>query len=202
VAGELTVAGVPVYRDSAGVLRELPGQAELDALKTQLAADQRSFTEYGGGFVDYTDLDFAAGIKTILPVGQPYQLARNLSASGANVRLNRPFAGHEFWDNTAKVIRGRALYDLMMMSMAVRVVPDQLGGVLRVAIQAGAIEVGGKNMAITAPVGAVEAIRADFIFPVRNSLLTNGGKIMLTSNVPMTVIETSPEFYAIGYEAP
>lgn len=197
----MPVDGTQFYRDSAGHLFDSPEAGEINDLRAQLAADQRSFTEYGGGFVDYTDLDFATGIKTILPVGQPYQLARNLSATGANVRLNRPFAGHEFWDNSAKVIRGRALYDLVMMSMAVRVVPDQLGGVLRVAIQAGAIEVGGKNMAITAPVGAVEAIRADFIFPVRNSLLTNGGKIMLMSNVPMTVIETSPEFYAIGYEA-
>ena len=201
MADQLTVAGVPVYRDSAGVLREVQDNGQIDALREQLAADTRTFSEYGGGFVDFTDNDFAAGNKTVLPVGTPWQLNRNLTASGANVRLNRPFAGHQFWDNDAKLIRGRALYDIVMMSMAIRVVPDQLGGVLRVAIQAGAIEVGGKNMAITAPVGTMESIRADFIFPVRNSLLANGGKVMLTSNVPMTVIETSPEFYAMGYEA-
>jgi hypothetical protein len=177
-------------------IKPAASEAEVEAIRSD-----PSFTEYGGGFVDYTDNDFAAGTRSILPVNTPWQLTRDLTATGANVRLNRPFAGHQFWDNTAKVIRGRALYDLVMMSMAIRVIPDQLGGVLRVAIVAGAIEIGGKNMAITAPVGSMESIRADFIFPVRNALFTNGGKIMLTSNVPMALIETSPEFYAIGYEA-
>jgi len=167
--------------------------------QAEVAKNAPVFSQYGGGFVDYTDNDFVAGIKTVLPINTPWQLNRDLAATGANVRLNTPFAGHQFWDNAAKLIRGRALYDTMMMSIAIRVVPDQLGGVLRVALQAGAIEIGGKNMAITAPVGVMESIRVDFIFPVRPSLLTNGAKMMLTTNVPMTLIETSPEFYAIGF---
>ncbi len=158
------------------------------------------FGRYGGGYVDFSDAD-ASGTGFALPAGVPTQLTRSLLSSSANTRLNRPFNGHQFWDNTAKLIRGRALYDIVATSMFVRVIPDKLGGVLRIAIQAGAIEVGGKNMAITAPVGSEESIRADFIFPVRNMLLTNGGKIILTATVPMTLVEFSPEFYPLGYEA-
>lgn len=33
MSGHLTAGGVPVYRDSAGVVRELKGAAELDALR-------------------------------------------------------------------------------------------------------------------------------------------------------------------------
>lgn len=198
---QLTAGGVPVYRDSAGHLYEDQDNADIAALRSEFEASERTFSEYGGGFVDYTDFDYVAGAKTVLAAGVPTQLSRDLGASAANTRLNRPFAGHAFWDNGAKLIRGRALYDIVAISAAIRVVPDQVGGVLRVAIQAGAVEIGGKNMAITAKVGAEEAIRVDFLFPVRSGLLTSGGKVMLTATVPMTINEFSPEFYPLGYEA-
>ena len=38
MADDLTVAGVPVYRDSAGVLREQKDQAQIDALAQQVAS--------------------------------------------------------------------------------------------------------------------------------------------------------------------
>lgn len=196
-----TVNGVPVYKDSAGVWRERPEQAEIDAIRQELDASERTFSEYGGGFVDYTDFDFVAGTVTQLQPGVPTQLVRDLGASSANEQLNRPFASHQFWDNSAKLIKARSLFDTLIMSAAVRLIPDQVGGVLRVALQAGPVEIGGKNMAITAPVGATEQIRVDFIFPTRGNLVSNGAKIMLTANVPMALVEFSPEFFPIGYKA-
>jgi len=38
VAENLTAGGVPVYRDSAGTLREMRGQAQIDALAAQIAS--------------------------------------------------------------------------------------------------------------------------------------------------------------------
>jgi hypothetical protein len=197
---QLTAGGVPVYRDSAGVLRERPDQGDVDALRTELAAKEREFTEYGGGFIDYTDNDFGRGVRTLIPADVPTQVMRDLTATAANSRLNRPFAGFAFWDNDAKLVRGRALYDVLQVSMFLRLIPDRIDGVLRVSLQAGAIEIGGKNMSITAAVGSEESIRADFIFPVRNMLLNNGAKVMLTSTVPLALVEFSPEFYPMGYE--
>jgi len=37
MAGDLTAGGVPVYRDSAGVVRERVGQSQIDALAAQVA---------------------------------------------------------------------------------------------------------------------------------------------------------------------
>lgn len=173
-------------------------QADIDAA---LAANQRTFSEYGGGFIDYTDNGFTQGVTTTLAAGVPYQVDRDLTASAANSRFNRPFTGWQPWNNSAKLVRPRALYDIIITSSDIRVVPDKVGGVLRVSFMAGAIELGGKNMAITALPGNEEKIRVDFIFPVRNSFLTNGARIMLTASVPMLLREFSPEFYPVGYEA-
>jgi len=173
-------------------------QADIDAA---LAAHDREFSEYGGGFIDYTDNDYNAGVTVSLVAGTPTQMMRDLSASAANSRLNRPFTDWAPWDNTAKLVRPHALYDTFFNSSDIRVVPDKVGGVLRVSFMAGVIELGGKNMAITAQPGVEEKIRVDFKFPVRNSFFNNGAKIMLTASVPMTLVEFSPEFYPDGYEA-
>jgi len=173
-------------------------QADIDAA---LSAHDREFSEYGGGFIDYTDNDYNAGVTVPLVADLPTQVMRDLSASAANNRLNRPFADWLPWDNSAKLVRARALYDVVINSSDIRVVPDKVGGVLRVSFMAGTIELGGKNMAITSQPGVEEKIRVDFIFPVRNSFLNNGARIMLTASVPMTLVEFSPEFYPVGYEA-
>jgi len=173
-------------------------QADIDAA---LAAHDREFSEYGGGYIDYTDNDYVAGTTVAMTAGVPWQVTRDLSASAANSRLNRPFADWQPWDNTAKLVKPRALYDVLINSSDIRVVPDKVGGVLRVSFMAGAVELGGKNMAITSQPGVEEKIRVDFIFPVRNSFLTNGARIMLMASVPMTLVEFSPEFYPMGYEA-
>lgn len=83
MADQLTVAGVPVYRDSAGVLREVP-DARDEELRAQIAADERTFEQYGGGFIDYTDNGYTQGLTTALAAGVPYQVDRDLTASAAN----------------------------------------------------------------------------------------------------------------------
>lgn len=202
MADDLTVAGVPVYRDSAGVLREVKDAGEIDAIRQELAANERTFTEYGGGAVDFTDNDYVNQITTPLPADVATQVTRDLSASAANNRLNRPFADWVPWDNSAKLVRARALYDVIGISIDMRVIADKIGGVVRVSMMAGAIEVGAKNMPLTVQPGYEEKIRVDFpqIF-VRNSFVNNGVKLLLTPTVPMTLVEFSPEFYPLGYEA-
>lgn len=198
----MAIDGTQYYRDSAGHLFDSPEIAQIDALKAELAADQRSFTEYGGGFVDYTDNDYLAGTATVLPADVATQMGRNLSASAANKRLNRPFADWQPWDNAAKLVRGRALYDVIGVSIDLRLIPDKVTGVLRVSMMAGAIEVGAKNMPLTVQPGSEEKIRVDFPqVAVRQNFITNGVRLLLTPTVPMALVEFSPEFYPLGYEA-
>lgn len=173
--------------------------AEISAA---LAANARTFSEYGGGAIDFTDTDYVNDITAPLPADVATQVTRNLNASAANNRLNRPFADWVPWDNTAKLVRPRALYDVIGVSIDMRVIPDKIGGVVRVSMMAGAIEVGAKNMPLTVQPGVEEKIRVDFpqVF-VRNSFFINGAKLLLTPTVPMTLVEFSPEFYPLGYEA-
>jgi hypothetical protein len=166
-----------------------------------VAYNPGDFGRYGGGFVDYSDNDYTNGATVALAAGVPYQVTRDLAPTANNYRFNRPFDQWQPWDNSAKLVRARALYDIFATSSDIRVVPDKVGGVLRVSFMAGQIEMGGKNMALTALPGNEEKIRVDFIFPVRNSFFTNGARIMLTASVPMTLVEFSPEFYPLGYEA-
>ncbi|ANC85461.1 hypothetical protein [Sphingomonas sp. NIC1] len=56
-------------------------QADIDAA---IAAQQRTFSEYGGGFIDYTDNGYTQGLTTALAAGVPYQVDRDLTASAAN----------------------------------------------------------------------------------------------------------------------
>lgn len=164
--------------------------------------DAKSFEQYGGGFIDYTDNGFIAGTTTPLPADIATQITRDLTASAANSRLNRPFADWQPWDNAAKLIRGRSLYDVIGISIDIRIIPDKVGGVFRVSLMAGTIEVGAKNMPLTVQPGTEEKIRVDFPqIAVRNSFITNGAKLLLTPTVPMTLVEISPEFYPLGYEA-
>lgn len=198
----MAIDATQLYRDSAGHLFDSPEAAEVEALKAQLAANERTFTEYGGGAVDFTDNDYVNQITTPLPADVATQMARDLSASASNNRLNRPFADWVPWDNSAKLVRARSLYDVIGISIDMRVIADKIGGVVRVSMMAGAIEVGAKNMPLTVQPGFEEKIRVDFpqIF-VRNSFVNNGVKLLLTPTVPMTLVEFSPEFYPLGYEA-
>ena len=89
MADQLTVAGVPVYRDSAGVLREVP-DARDEELRAQIAANERTFSEYGGGFIDYTDNGYTQGLTTsntaalryIVPPGHFVLLQQTISGTG------------------------------------------------------------------------------------------------------------------------
>lgn len=188
-------------RIAAGIEAASPGDVNAK-ISAALAANERTFSEYGGGAVDFTDTDYTNAITTPLPADTATQITRNLNASAANNRLNRPFTDWVPWDNTAKLVRARALYDVIGISIDMRIVPDKVGGVVRVSMMAGAVEVGAKNMPLTVQPGTEEKIRVDFpqIF-VRNSFATNGARLMLTPTVPMTLVEFSPEFYPLGYEA-
>lgn len=107
MADERQVNNVRVYQDSAGFYREYPIDPQVDQIKAELAASDRKFSEYGGGFIDLTDNDYVAGTTVALAEGATYAVARDLSASSANTRLNRPFADWQPWDNSAKLVRAR-----------------------------------------------------------------------------------------------
>jgi len=173
--------------------------AEINAA---FAANDRQFSEYGGGFVDYSDVDYANNITTPVPAGTPMQIVRNLSAAAVNYRLNRPFATWQPWDDVAKLVRARALFDIIGVRIDIRLIPDRVNAVVRVSMNTPTVELAGKNMPLTAPPGVEEKITVDFAeLAVRNSFFQNGAGFYLTANVPMTLVEFSPEFYPLGYEA-
>lgn len=184
-----------VFRDSAGFPQEAPDTAELTAAQT------RTFSEYGGGFIDYSDNNFAAGTTTDLVAGVPHRIELDLSASASNARLNRPFENWRPWDNTAKLVRPRALYDIFGVRINIRIVADTRGGVLNVALRTPTIEIATDTKALVTA-GEEERLTANFMqIPVRAGFLRDGASFYLTPNVPMTLIEFSPEFGPDGYEA-
>ena len=160
------------------------------------------FSRYGGGWVDYTDNDYTAGKPTTIAGGSTYTMARDLEASAANFRLNNPFAGFQFWDNAAKLVRARALNDIIGVRIAMRVVPDRIGGVVRISLATPTIELAGKNMPLTVVPGTEEQLSVDFPqLAVRPSFFQNGAAFMVSSTVTVALVEFSPEFYPLGYEA-
>ena len=183
-----------VYRDSAGYPQERPG-ASLDA------AQVRDFTEYGGGFIDYTDNHFAQGIRTSLIAGTANRVEMDLTASANNRRLNRPFQNWQPWDNDAKLVRPRALYDIFGVRIAIRLIADQIDGVVNIALRTPTIEVASDTKALISA-GEEERVTANFMqIPVRAGFLRDGAAFYITPTVPMTLIEFSPEFGPNGYEA-
>ncbi|MGJ3625956.1 hypothetical protein AB5I41_01465 [Sphingomonas sp. MMS24-JH45] len=89
-----------------------------DAILGRLeAVESRS----GFGWADYTDNDAPTAVTLV--GGATVQVGRNLSATGPNYRLRGPFAVHSFWDNATKTIRARALYDVIDVSIYLKVVP-------------------------------------------------------------------------------
>jgi len=150
----------------------------------------------GFGFIDYTDTESPTAIS--LPAGDTVQVLRTLAASTDNNRLRSVFTGHAFW--AANKITPRALYDVIQISIFIRIVPGASNGALDVSLMAGAIEIAAKAFPLTGTVGAGQGLRADFIIPVRGMFLANGAKVMLRSSVTATVTEFSPEFYPLGYE--
>jgi len=184
-----------VFRDSAGFAQEAPDTAELTASQT------REFSEYGGGFIDYTDNNFAAGITTYLAAGVAHRVELDLSASAANTRLNRPFENWRPWDNATKLVRARALYDMFGIRINMRVEADIRGGVINVALRTPTIEIATDTKALVSA-GEEERLTASLLqIPVRAGFLRDGASFYLTPNVPMTLIEFSPEFGPEGYEA-
>lgn len=162
-----------------------------------LAQDAMSMAA-GFGFIDYTDNESPDPLA--LPADDEVQVERDLSPSAANRRLRGPWLAHEFWDNTGKVIRARALYDVVTLSFAMRVVSDVANGNLTLSLIAGTINVASTTVPLTAPVGDEEVLRIEFTIPMRNAFVTNGAKVMLMSTVDASVIEFSPEFYPVGFE--
>lgn len=170
-------------------------RALYDALVTRLeGVEARS----GFGWADYTDNDAPAPLA--LSGGSTVQVSRNLSASGANYRLRGPFAAHQFWDNATDTIRARALYDVIDVSIYLKVIPGASGGTLDVQLMAGAIDIGSKSFEMTGPVGVGKGIRADFKITCRSAFLTNGAKVMLTPSVTTQLVEFSPEFFPADIE--
>lgn len=173
-----------------------------EAVQAELAQNERAFTEYGGGFVDYTDNHYVAGTTTAVPAGTAMKIERDLTASAVNSRLNRPFSDWQPWDNAAKLVRARSLYDIIGIRIDIRLIPDRVGAVVRVSMNTPTVELAGKNMPLTSPPGEEEKITVDFPeLAVRRSFFENGAAFYLTANVPMTLVEFSPEFYPLGYEA-
>lgn len=163
------------------------------------AGDREILNGLGAGFIDYSDLEIGQALE--IPAATPTQMMRNLAASDANRRLSGPWRDHDFWDNTAKLVRSRALFDTFRVSHFIRVIPHKLGAVLRVAYVTGTLEFAAVNMPLTAQVNDEETIRANFIdVATRNQFFTNGARIMLTATEPVTILEFSPEFYPGSYE--
>lgn len=169
---------------------------DVGSLEERVAALESLST--GLGWVDYSDA--SAGTAAALTVGSYVQMTRTLSASATNNRLRGPFAGHAFWDNTAHVARPRALYDVIYLSIYLRVNPGASNGAIDVQLLAGTIDVGTKTFPLTGATGSDQGLRADFIVPVRTSFVANGAKVMVRTNVNADLKEFSPEFYPLSYE--
>lgn len=157
----------------------------------------------GGGYVDYTDTDYVAGTYLTLLAGQPVQLSRNLTANPARTRLNPPWSDFAFWDNSAKLVKARALHDTLDISVALRIVSDKIGGVLRVQYTTAddAFIVAAKTHSLTAAVGQEEGLTTDSKIAVGTRFAAVGAKVMLTCTVNATLREFSPIFYPTGYDA-
>ena len=156
--------------------------------------------EAGGfGWADYSDA--SAGTGTAMTAGTALQITRTLAPTAANNRVRGPFLNWVFWDNAAHVIRPRRLYDVLAMSIYIKVTPGATGGNLVVALVAGTLEIASKAFPMTGVVGADMGLRVDFLTACRATFLANGAKVMLTSTVSATLKEFSPEFYPLGYES-
>lgn len=152
----------------------------------------------GFGFIDYTDNDAPAPLE--IAADTEVQVERDLSPALVNQRLRGPWAGHEFWDNGAKVIQARALYDRVTIAFAIRLIADVANGEFTLSLIAGTINVKSETRPLTAPVGEEESMNIEFTVPMRSAFVANGAKIMLTSTVDVSVIEFSPEFYPESFE--
>lgn len=152
----------------------------------------------GFGFIDYTDND-APDVLT-LPADVETEVERDLAPSEANRRLRGPWANHDFWDNEAKLIRARALYDVVTLSFAMRIISDVANGKLTLSLVAGSLNFASTTVPLTAPVGEEESMRIEFTVPMRSAFVANGAKVMLMSTVDASLVEFSPEFYPVGYE--
>lgn len=157
----------------------------------------------GGGYVDYTDNDYAAATYLPLLAGQTVQLSRDLTPNATRTRLNPPWSGFTFWDNSTKLVKARAQHDTLSISAALRIVSDKIGGVLRVQYITAdnAFIVAAKTHSLTAAVGDEEGLTTDSIIAVGSRFASVGAKIMLTCTVNATLREFSPIFYPTGYDA-
>lgn len=187
-----------------GLLQRIAGvEAKAEAAKAaaedaQATADDALSMAAGFGFIDYTDNDAPTPLE--IAANTEVQVERNLSPAPVNQRLRGPWASHVFWDNSAKVIRARALYDRVTIAFAIRLIADVANGELTLSLIAGTINVKSETRPLTAPVGEEESMNIEFTVPMRNAFVTNGAKVMLTSTVDVSVIEFSPEFYPESFE--
>lgn len=157
----------------------------------------------GGGYVDYTDNDYAAGNYLTLLAGQPVQLARDLTSNPTRTRLNPPWSSFSFWDNTAKIVKARAQHDTLDISAAFRIVSDKIGGVLRIQYVTAddAFIVAAESLPLTSAVGTEEGLTTGSKIAVGTRFAMVGAKIVLTCTVNATLREFSPIFYPTGYDA-
>ena len=181
----------------------LPNAPTLMPLSGQPAATYQQVREMDAGFgwVDYSDL--TSGTETPLLAGVRTQISRELSASGANNKLAGHWFGHNFWGGIVgdRKIVGVSVDDVVTMSFALRVRPGLIGGILSLEIDIGGTvgAVVTKAVPITGEVGEIERLRIDATIPMQSTFIANGGRVYLTSTVPMTLVEFSPEFYPIGF---
>ncbi len=134
----VTVASpVPVIRVAAPTM---PAVVRVQSLGTQGPPGQQGLPGYAKRFgtIDYTDNDavlldgngdMIGGTPLSLPAGEWIRITRNLTPSAANFNLpSGPWTNFAFWDNTAGVLRARAVGDVLLFKFSYTVVPAQREG--------------------------------------------------------------------------
>jgi hypothetical protein len=157
----------------------------------------------GFGWVDYTDT--TSGTETAIAAGVRTQVSREISATGANNKLSGHWLNHNFWGGIVgdRKIVGVSVNDVVAISIALRVRPELVGGILTLEVDVGGAvgAVVTKSTPLTGDVGELERMRIDATISMRATFLANGGRVYLTSTVPFALVEFSPEFYPIGFTA-
>ncbi len=180
---------------------EAPAPPALAALLRGPAGPISNFT--GFGWIDYSDVQ--NGVALALPADTVVQINRPLLAAPVNSQLAAPWDTWNFFGGTDSDRRfmPRALEDVYYVSIATRIIASQVGGSVHFGLDVGGtagLIVESTEM-LSAPVGEENRLRFDFIVPVRSSFFANGGRMMLTSSVPASLYEFSPEVYPQSHAA-
>lgn len=186
-----------------------PIKAKIDAMGAPGLAGDRGLVgdrgpagaASGFGWVDYTDTE--AGVETPLLENVRTQVNRALVASPANNKLAGHWEGHAFWGGTSsdRKIIGVTPADSIALSFVFRVRPGRIGGVLLMEIDVGPPigVVVPESRSLFGDVGEIATLRITSIFSMRTAFQANGGRVFLTSSVPATLVEFSPEFFPLGF---